>query len=114
MGNKPVGVLNCIEDDLSVRWIWTQREQMLNLKTLKCLKREKGIERSPRKRQIITELSLEQCDSRSSEQEWRCNTQDGENKGDGVTFKWVIPRNDSYFQTCNEATDTYEGNVVYA
>ena len=77
-GNKCIGVtddekvvdMNCNKHDPSVKWIWTlDHGQMLNLKTLKCLK---GESKKLKKSRFDTTFSVEQCDSSVLRQRWEC------------------------------------------
>lgn len=105
--------MNCNRHDPSVKWIWTLHHgQMLNLKTLKCLK---GESKKIGRRRVKT-ISMEQCDSSVSKQQWECRRQGQllKNKGArGFGLKWLVPGNDSYFQNCTENIYSYKGKVQF-
>lgn len=109
--------MSCNEHDLSVKWIWTLHHgQMLNLKTLKCLKGESTrIGRG----NFDTTFSVEQCNSNVLKQQWECKRRLIRrkllrNKGAmGFKFKWLVPGNDSYFQNCTENIYSYKGKMQF-
>ena len=115
-GNKCIGVtddeevvnMNCNKHDLSVKWIWTLHHgQMLNLKTLKCLKGEN--------KKTNKSFSVEKCDSSVLRQQWECKKKGQLLKNKeamGFKLKWLMPGKDSYFQNCTENIYSYKGKVL--
>ena len=119
-GNKCIGVtddekivdMNCNKHDPSVKWIWTLDDgQMLNLKTLKCLK---GESKKLKNSTFDTTFSVEQCDSSVLRQQWECRKKEQLLKNKeamGFRLKWLMPGKDSYFQNCTENIHSYKGKV---
>lgn len=113
--NETVANRKCNGNNLSFKWIWTIDEQMLNLKTLRCLKEHtRTVKKRNGQIKIFKQLSMEQCNKSTSKQKWVCpyvDSQDVRNKGTGNLSKWIKPNNLSYFQKCPQNIYTYKGIV---
>ena len=109
--------INCSVDKLSVEWIWTIDEQMLNLKALKCLRGDIIVKINKKgKLKTTKEFSLERCNIKSQEQKWACTqpgSQEVKNQGSpNFTSKWINGRHASYFKNCAQHIFSYKGNAM--
>ncbi len=104
--------MNCNKNNLSAKWTWTIDEQMLNLKTLRCLRADKKENVG-----LIRQLSMERCNMNARKQKWVCRKQGTRVKNKGTpnfTLQWIKPDDSSYFQNCNQQIYSYTGNVLHA
>ena len=111
--------MRCNKNNASVKWIWTIDEQMLNLKTLKCLRGDKVL--SKNRKRTIKKFSMEQCNISSLKQKWVCTERSLEQQGTRVknkgtlkfTSDWIKPNDSSYFKNCGQQIYSYRGNVYF-
>ena len=114
---EKIANMSCKVDNLSVQWIWTTDGQMLNLKTLTCLRGDIIMKGKKGKKTITKKFSLERCDFRSQKQKWACiqpNSTTVRNKGSAnFTSKWINRSDDSYFQNCTPQEKSYKGKSAF-
>ena len=69
--SKHLTLAKCISNDPSQKWIWTRHNEILHVKTLKCI--QHGLPYRGDDSKLYMDLYLKKCNISERAQEWECD-----------------------------------------